>query len=418
MGQHSSGSRALPVRRQVRIVGGLAAITVGIAVAVLGADALFSRGNPAPQPASTSLIVTFKPSAEQLTGLVIKPVERMTFRTETTTEGSIAIDDNLTTPVFSPLSGRVTKLMAQLGDRVQKGAPLMAVEASEFVQAQNDLIAAKSTLNSARAQLNLAQTNEKRQHELYESEGAALRDWQQSQVDLATAEGNFHSAEIALAAVRNRLSILGKSEPEIVGLENMTVMQRTNPEAVIHAPIAGTVIQRQVGLGQYIQAAASNPVYLIGDLSTVWLIANVREADTPRIHLGDVVEVRVLAYPDRVFKATISYVGSSIDPVTRRLTVRADVDNRDGALKPQMFATFSIITGGEVAAPGVPRSAIVYEGETPHVWVLGPEGALTLREIGAGRTNGTMVEVVNGLSAGEKIVTAGAIFIDRAATSG
>jgi cobalt-zinc-cadmium efflux system membrane fusion protein len=410
--------RALPMYRQLRILGGVAIIAfVGVIIEV-GWDSFFTREVAVSQTPNASQVVTFRPSSEQLAGLIIKPVERVAFRTETVTEGYIAIDDNLSTPIFSPLSGRVTKLMAKLGDYVEKGTPMMEVEASEMIQAQNDLIAAKSTLNSTEAQLGLAQANENRQHELYGSEGAALRDWQQSKVELATAEGNFHNAQTALDAVRNRLSILGRSDDEITAFESASVTARPSPEAVVRAPIAGTVIQRQVGLGQYIQAAAANPVYLIGNLSTAWLVANVRETDAPRIHLGDVVEVHVLAYPDKVFKATISYVASSIDPLTHRLTVRADVDNHDGALKLQMFATFSIITGTAVMAPGIPQSAVVYEGETARVWVTGPDGALSLRQIRAGRTNGGMIEVVQGLAAGEMIVTSGALFIDRAATSG
>ncbi len=410
--------RALTVSRQLQILLGLAAIGALSIALMLGTNVVVTPASSVAQQATASGVTTFKPSREELAGLVIKPVEQMSFRPETETEGSIAIDDNLTTPVFSQLTGRVTQLIAKPGDYVAKGAPLLVVEASEIVQAQNDLIAAKSAVNSAHAQFDLARTNEQRQHALYDSEGAALRDWQQSQVDLATAEGNLRNSEIALAAVRNRLTILGKSDDEVAALENAPDMQKTSPAATIRAPIGGTILQRQLGLGQYIQAASSTALYLIGDLSTVWLVANVREADAPHIHIGDELEVRVLAYPERMFKARISYVAPSIDPNTHRLSVRADVDNHDGALKPQMFASFSIITGEGNMSPAIPQSAILYEGETPHVWVMGSDGVLALREIRAGRTNGATVEVLSGLSPGEKIVTSGTIFIDRAATGG
>ena len=143
----------------------------------------------------------------------------MTFRPERVTEGNIAVDDDLTTPVFSPYSGRVIKLIAKLGDHVERGAPLMAVEATEFVQAQNDLITAASTLKTARSQLSLAQAAEQRQHLLFLGKGAALKDWQQSQADLATAQDNVRAQQIALSAVRNRLRILGKSDAEIARIE-------------------------------------------------------------------------------------------------------------------------------------------------------------------------------------------------------
>jgi cobalt-zinc-cadmium efflux system membrane fusion protein len=184
----------------------------------------------------------------------------------------------------------------------------------------------------------------------------------------------------------------------------------------VAAPIDGTVILRQVGVGQFIQSGASNPIYSISNLSTVWLVANVREVDAPYIKLGDPVNVRVLAVPNRIFRAKITYVAPSIDPATHRLQVRADVDNPDGVLKPQMFAAFNIITGQDEAAPAVPQSAIVYEGETARVWVQEKDGRLGLRIIRIGRSDGDDMEALSGLRAGEKIVTGGAIFIDRAAS--
>ncbi len=283
---------------------------------------------------------TFRPTREQWAGFKIEPVLLVSFRPEQVTEGNIAIDDDLTTPVFSPYSGRVIKLIAKLGDYVEPGAPLFAIQASEFVQAQNDLITALANLQTARSQLAQAQTNEKRGHDLYLAQGGALKDWQQAQTDLVTTQNTVRSDDIALAAVRNRLRILGKADKEIASLEAQPT-QKLDPVTIVSAPIGGTITQRQIGLGQYINSTAggaSNPVYTIGNLSTVWLIANVREADAPLMRIGQAVEVHVLAFPGRVFQAKISWVAPSIDPNTHRLSVRADVENPDGALKPRMFA--------------------------------------------------------------------------------
>jgi cobalt-zinc-cadmium efflux system membrane fusion protein len=360
---------------------------------------------------------TFRPTKEQWGGLKVLTVETKLFRTEQITDGNIAINDDTTTPVFSPYSGRVTRVIAKLGDQVNAGDPLMAVEASEIVQAQNDLVAALATLNTARSQLRLAEANENRQHELYLAKSGALKDWLQSQADLTSAQNALRSAETARAAARNRLRILGKSEKEIAAREQSPT-QQMNPEGIVRAPIAGTVVQRQVGLGQYISSAAggaSNPVYSIGNLSTVWLIANVRETDARAVKIGQPVEVRVLAYPGRVFNARITWIAPAIDAATRRLPVRAQVENPDGALKPMMFASFSIITGGELAAPAIPQSAVIYEGDKAHVWVALDDGTVGARSITVGRTSDGMVEVTQGLAAGEKIISSGTLFIDRAA---
>ena len=362
---------------------------------------------------------TFRPTKEQWAGFKIEPVLLVSFRPEQVTEGNIAIDDDLTTPVFSPYSGRVIKLIAKLGDYVEPGAPLFAIQASEFVQAQNDLITALANLQTARSQLAQAQTNEKRGHDLYLAQGGALKDWQQAQTDLVTTQNTVRSDDIALAAVRNRLRILGKADKEIASLEAQPT-QKLDPVTIVSAPIGGTITQRQIGLGQYINSTAggaSNPVYTIGNLSTVWLIANVREADAPLMRIGQAVEVHVLAFPGRVFQAKISWVAPSIDPNTHRLSVRADVENPDGALKPGMFANFSIITGEAQTAPAVPQSAIVYEGDTAHVWVAGDDGTIAARSVRTGQIADGMVEILAGLSPGEKIVTSGALFIDRAAGS-
>ena len=360
---------------------------------------------------------TFRPTQLQWRSLKLTPVTMLAFRPEQVTEGTIAVDDDLTTPVFSNYSGRVTKVIAMLGDVVEPGAPLFVIHASEFVQAQNDLITALANLQSARSQLTMAQTTEKRTHELYLAQGGSLKDWQQAQTDLITAQNTVRADEIALHAVRRRLRILGKSDQEIASLEAEPT-QKLDSVVTVTAPIRGTVTQRQIGVGQYINseaAGATNPVFTISDLSTVYLIANVREVDSPLMKIGLPLEVHVLAYPSRVFKGKVSYVAPSIDPNTHRLPVRADVENPDGALKPGMFASFSIITGEAATAPAVPQEAIVYEGEQARVWVAGEGDSLALREIRTGRTSDGMVEVIAGLSAGEKVVTSGTVFIDRAA---
>jgi len=319
--------------------------------------------------------------------------------------------------VFSHYSGRVIKVIAMLGDVVKPGDPLFVIHASEFVQAQNDLITALANLQSARSLLAMAQTTEKRAHELYLAQGGALKDWQQAQTDLITAQNTVRADEIALHAVRSRLRILGKSDQEIASLEAQPT-QKMDPVATVTAPIGGTITQRQIGLGQYINSEASgaiNPVYTISNLSTVYLIANVREVDAPLMHLGLTLEVRVLAYPDRIFRGKVAWVAPSIDSTTRRLAVRAVIENPDGALKPGMFANFSIITGEAATAPAVPQAAIVYEGERARVWIAADDEILSLREIRTGRISDGMVEVLSGLSAGERVVTSGSVFIDRAA---
>ncbi len=409
--RRASPARALAARTQWIILGGLA-VLVGLIFIVAPAMRGLASKPEQPAGAPSDPPGTFRPTPQQFSALKLAKVETWSFSDADQTDGKIAIDDDLTTPVFSPFSGRVTRLIARPGDRVKQGQALFALAASEFVQGQNDLLSAIAAESAAKAQLNVATINEKRQQDLFQADAGARKDWQQAQADLATAQSNLRTAEVSLGAVRNRLHILGKDDKEVAQLETSN---KISAEAVVSAPIGGTVIMRQVGLGQYIQAAASDPVYSIGDLSTVWLIANVREADAPSVRVGEPVEVKVLAFPDRVFKARLSWVAPSVDSNTHRLPVRAEVENADGALKPEMFASFSIITGDATSAPAVPDSAVLYEGEAAHVWVARDDGLVALREIKIGRVAHGMVEVQSGLTPGEKIVTSGALFIDRAA---
>jgi membrane fusion protein, heavy metal efflux system len=406
----------LPYRTQAAILAG-AAFIAGVGYLLLPSAGGFVANPQQYAAPAGSEPRTYRPTKAEWAQLETAVVGERRFLPAAVAEGNIAIDDDLTTPVFSPYSGRVVRLIAKPGDHVAKGAPLMAVEASEFVQGQNDLISALAALSTARAQLTLTEAAEKRQHQLYLANGAALKDWQQSQADLAAAQSTLRSSEIALAAVRNRLRILGRSDSEIAALERAPT-QRMDPIAYVLAPIGGTVTQRQVGLGQNIQSVsggASNPVYTIGDLSTVWLIANVREEDAPLIRLGEPVEVSVPAYPGRIFRATVSYIAASIDPNTHMLPVRADVANPDGALKPVMFAHFRILTGSAALKPAVPEEAIVHRGDEEWVWMVGKDDTLRARQIRTGEVQDGLAEILGGVAAGEKIVTGGSLFVDRAA---
>ena len=408
--------RSSPRLWQLAIVAAAAAlVALGLAIVPKLVRPIAEQSSEATKPAPG----TFRPTAAQWAGFKIEPVRLVSFRPEQVTEGNIAIDDDLTTPVFSPYSGRVVKLIAKLGDHVEQGAPLFEIQASEFVQVQNDLITALANLQTARSQLAMAQTTEKRTHALYLAQGGALKDWQQAQTDLVIAQNTVRADEIALHTVRRRLRILGKDDAEIAALEAQPT-QKLDSVATVRAPIAGIITQRQIGLGQFINSTAggaSNPVYTIGNLSMVWLIANVREVDAPLMQVGLPVEVHVLAFPGRTFKAKISWVAPSIDPTTHRLSVRADVENPDRELKPGMFANFSIITGEAATAPAVPQQAIVYEGETARVWVVGEDGTIAARSVRVGQLADGMVEILGGLTEGEKVVTSGALFIDRAAGS-
>src|SRR6202022_525452 len=181
------------------------------------------------------------PTAAEWASLTIKPVTERAFRAEHVTEGKIAVDEDRSTPVFSTYAGRVIKLLARPGESVTQGQPLFVIEA------------------------------------------APLKDYQQAEATLIQAQNDLRSTQTALEAARNKLRILGFTDEAISTFQERG---RINPETTIFAPIAGTVVQRKIGPGQFVNSGASDPVFVIGDLSTVWLTAFVRETDASNVSVG------------------------------------------------------------------------------------------------------------------------------------
>ena len=355
----------------------------------------------------------FTPTPSEWATLTIEPVNAKTFRAEYVTEGKVAVDEDRSTPVFSPYAGRVTKLLAKPGESVTQGQPLFTIEAADTVQAQNDFIAAMTSQNKAKSALELADIQYRRAKDLYEGRAIPLKDFQQAEATQVQAQNDMRSSVTALEAANNKLRILGFTDETIKAFQNKGTI---NPEITIYAPLSGTVVQRKIGPGQYVSAGASDPVFVIGDLSTVWLTAFVRESDAARVSVGQDISVNVMALPGRPLTAKINYVAAAIDPNTRRLLVRATIDNKDGLLKPEMFANVTIYSAGDRGAPAVPKQALIYEADQVRIWVAREDKSVELRQIKVGLINGNLVEVTSNLKPGEQIVVKGSLFIDRAAS--
>jgi membrane fusion protein, heavy metal efflux system len=392
-----------------------AALLVLAGAAVYGVEHFSGTkpGNSELSSQSRKGLARYTPTPAEWASLTIEPVSERTFRAETVTEGKVAVDEDKSTPVFSPYTGRVTRLLARPGDSVTQGQPLFVIEAADTVQAQNDFIAAITGLNKAKSAVDLAQIQYTRAKDLFEGKAVPLKDYQQADATLVQAQNDQRSAQTALEAARSKLRILGYTDSAIAAFQDKRTIDR---EITVLSPIAGTVVQRKVGPGQYVNSGASDPVFVIGDLSTVWLVAFVRETDASKVSVGQEIAINVLALPARPLSARIDYVAAAIDPATRRLLVRATVDNKDNLLKPEMFANVTIYSGGDHPAVGVPKQALIYEGDQVRVWVAHEDKSIELRQIKTGLSNGDLVEVDGNLKPGEQIVTKGSLFIDRAAS--
>jgi cobalt-zinc-cadmium efflux system membrane fusion protein len=349
-------------------------------------------------------------TADQMQQLSITRVVSYPFRVQKFAIGQIAYNEDTSTAVLAPFSGRVVRLIAKVGDRVKRGEPLFELDSPEVVQPQNEFIAAVTAMNKARSQLELAKIGEKRFKDLYEGKAAPLKEWQQAQAQLVGAQNDLRSAEITIEAVRARLRIVGFTDDEIAALRDKGTIRRATP---ILAPIDGTVTARKVGPGQYVRNDTGEALYVIADLSTMWLKAQVPEIDIPLVRVGQELEVKVSALPARLFKARIVVISAGADAATRRVVVRSEVPNPEGALKSEMFASFRIATGADEPTPAVPVEAVIREGDLATVWVEEQPMLFKRRKVKLGMEQEGRVQIREGLEEGERVVTRGAIFVDN-----
>lgn len=403
----------LPRRVQLKwlaIAGGLLAAA---GLAQFAASTLRHHDAPPPPPPPG----VFRATPDQYAGLAIRTVAPGGLGAMEEASGQIAVDAEHSAPVVPPFSGQITKVFVEAGQWVRQGQPLMQIRAPEFAEGRDALLSAAAQNDAAQSQLRIAQANARRQQEIYESAGGALKDFQSAQNDLAAAQAGARSAQAALGAARDKLAVMGKTSGEIAAMEHAGQAARANPETVLTAPISGQVVSRAASAGQYIAAGSAQPLFMITDPRTLWLVADVAETDVPHIHLGDRVEVTTPAYPGRTFEARVDNVGAEIDPVTHRLPVRATIQNPDNRLKPDMFASFLFRSSGSGQGVAVPASAVIHEGDSARVWVARPGRVLEAREVVVGDSAGGMVHILKGLKAGERIVTAGAIFVNEAGSA-
>jgi membrane fusion protein, heavy metal efflux system len=388
-----------------------------VLLAVVGAYLWLRNGQGAPsvaephQPESLPA-AEFRLSDAEMRALRIDEVHVQEFRAELMAEGRIAYNEDRSTPVFSPYNGRVVRVLARLGEEIDVGKPLLELETTDLAGAANDLLSALDADNKARATLEQAQREERRENSLFAARAASQRDMEQARVAAANAAEDLRSAEATLASARDKLRVLGRTQEQIRRIEATRQVDAVVP---VGSPIAGTVVQRRVGPGQWLSSGGSDPIFTIADLSTMWLVAAVRERDAPLIRLDQPVEVTVGALPDQRFDARVTSIGAGLDPTTRRLAVRAEVTDPEHLLRPEMFAVCHITVGEPTRSISVPANAVVHRGSEASVWVVLDGNRFVRRGITTGMLVRDMLQVTDGLQAGERVVTHGALFIDRAA---
>ena len=247
-----------------------------------------------------------------------------------------------------------------------------------------------------------------RAKDLYAIKGIAQKDYDQAVSDQQGADGNYKAA---VDAVR----IFGKTTAEI---EKIVGTHTVDSILVVSSPITGRVTARSAAPGLFVQPGNVPAPFTVADISTMWMVGNVAEADSSVVKLGQEVKVTVLAHPGHVFEGKITTVASAVDPTLHTLLVRSEVKDLEHELLPGMFARFVIATGAPVTATAVPADGVVREGDgTMTVWVTTDRRSFVQRIVKIGLVHNGYDQILEGLRQGELVVTDGAIFLDNMLTS-
>jgi membrane fusion protein, heavy metal efflux system len=331
----------------------------------------------------------------------VQPVEVRLFPTEKEAIGSIDFNGELTVQVFTPYQGRIIEAFARIGEDVQKGQTLFTIDSPDLVQAT-------STLISTAGVLELTTRTLARLRELAKTKAAAQKDLEQAISDQQAAEGAYRAA-------RDAVRIFGKTEAE---MDAMVAERRVDAVLVVPSPITGRITARNAAPGLLVQPGNAPAPYSVADISTMWMLANVPESDTPQLRLGQEVRAKMMAYPDRDFDGKISALGAAVDPNTHRMLVRSDIADPQHLLRPGMFATFVIRTGEAERILAVPVNGVVREGDgTMTVWTTTDRRRFFRRSVKTGLRRQGYVQILEGLSPGDLVATEGALFLSNMQSS-
>lgn len=352
-----------------------------------------SLSNAVPDPRITGDRISFPPDAPQLGVVAVQPVARAD-SASTRLFGRLAWDEDATVRVFTPFSGRVRRVLVDLGSPVAKGEPLAIVESSDYGQMQAD---ARTATSAER----LAESNRARLHELYDHGAAPLKD-----VEAADAEWARAGSECARAQAR--LASYGGAADSVTGV------------FLLRSPIAGTVVERNLTVGQEIRSDQMlanapqlfSPLFVLSDPTRLWIQIDATEDELACLRPGAPFRFASTALPGRVFDGTVDLVGDAIDPGTHTIRARGRVDNRQRLLKAEMFVSVEV-PARPTHALSVPWPAVILKGDRHYVFVEERPGVFARREVAIGDERDNHVVVTRGVRAGERVVTDGSVLLEQ-----
>ncbi len=370
---------------------------VGLSAAFLVAAVACSSKAPIESADSTSSKPAgFKLTAEQRQRIQIITVQPEAFQPQVQATGTVAFNGDKSTQVLSPVSGPATRIVAEPGAAVTRGQPLAYVSSPDFATAVADYRKAQTAYRNAKRIAD-------RDSALFKNDALARSELEQAQSDVLAAEADVE------AAVQN-MRALGVEESQIAAVRD----GRSAPiEAIIRAPIDGTVVEKLIAQGQLLQAG-STPCFTVADLSSMWVMANVFASDLHDVNVGQTAEI--ITDASRVtIPGRVDYVASLVDPGSKAVAVRIVAPNNNHVLRRDMFVRVSIKASDDHRGILVPSSAVLRDEQNlPFVFIAGPNDGFLRRRIDLGMRVGDRYDVTSGLTAGDKVVGNGALFLQFA----
>lgn len=331
-------------------------------------------------------VLSYPPGAPRLASLNIEAVSLRSRPVGESLNGRVVYDEDRTSRVTAPVTGRVVKIYQRVGDNVAKGAALLWLDSPELGSAQADVAKAKADLAVMRAGYQRAEM-------LYQGNVLARKDFEQ-------AESDFHKAEAELQRATLRLRNLGVEKAS------------DKEDLSLRSAITGVVTERHVNPGMEVRPDLADPLFVITDPTHLWIYIDVPEKDIGRVRAGQHVEVYSDAYPELRLRGSVHHVGDVLDPTTRRLTATLAVDNPKRLLKPGMYVRVSPLAGDDKPVVILPNSAFITEGQHTYVFVEVKPGELHKRLVTLGMQGREQSVVESGLREGERVVTHGALLLN------
>lgn len=350
-----------------------------------------------PSAASAPGIVLMSPEESSRIGLVVQAVTRSDFRTYREFPAIVQPNERAMADITTLVRGRVVDVYADLGQQVEANALLAILYSSELGLAQSAYL-------KSRAKLHVAEQAYARAKFLLQEKVIGEAEAQRRQAELLSMQAEAHEA-------RDHLKLLGMSDEEFRRLDKSRDIRSHVP---IVAPFAGRIIGRNLTRGEVVET--TEKLFVVADLSEVWVRANIPEKDIPFVHSvhasgGTQAEVRINAYPREIFKGTITYVGDVLDPATRTMQLRLELPNPEGRLKPEMFATIRLYSESQPDRLAVPEASLQRDQDRTFVFVQRNANEYEAREVQTGESNGTHTTILGGLTEGEPVVTHGAFIL-------